>query len=500
VQQHLAQLGAVHARTGRHAGAVQHQFHAGLHGAHADHVHHLLQHVVQVDHLRLQHGAAGLDLRQFEDVINQRQQMLAGAVDDGQVALLLRQHVLGVGHQAREADDGIERRAQLVAHVGQEGALGTVGRLRLAHRHRQRVGAFGHQVLQVVAVAAQFMLGHAAVGDVVVHAHHAHRMAFAVAEGHGVGLHVVHRAVRPDQAVFDIEFRRAFQRLLQQQFGRHRVIRMDHLAPGVERIIQLAALHAVQPVHLLVPHHLAGGDVPVPDADGGRAGGDLQPLLAGVHGHVAAFHQAHHLADRCIQCFQLAEVPVARRRRAGVLPGLDAGRVAFDIGQRLEDQLPEQQVETEHQRHVQHENQAGDGVQALAQLHDQLRRRGVDGDGADILPARDDRALLGQQVGIGRQPLGRHQLRLLVAGQDEGTGAGHRRHRAGVKVAVTQTAFHDGDDLRLVEIPGRQRHRRRQFIGAVGQRFVQLLPALRALDLVKVQRERGQHHRHHRRQ
>jgi hypothetical protein len=36
------------------------------------------------------------------------------------------------------------------------------------------------------------------------------------------------------------------------------------------------AFQSVQAVHLLIPHHFVGGDIPVPDADGGRAGGDLQ--------------------------------------------------------------------------------------------------------------------------------------------------------------------------------------------------------------------------------
>jgi hypothetical protein len=42
-------------------------------------------------------------------------------------------------HHVADAEDGIERRAQLVAHGGQEAALGLVGLLRLVARHGQTV-------------------------------------------------------------------------------------------------------------------------------------------------------------------------------------------------------------------------------------------------------------------------------------------------------------------------------------------------------------------------
>ena len=49
--------------------------------------------------------------------------------------LLFGQHAFGfAAHNAGEADDGIERRAQFVAHVGQEGALGGVGVLGVGAR------------------------------------------------------------------------------------------------------------------------------------------------------------------------------------------------------------------------------------------------------------------------------------------------------------------------------------------------------------------------------
>ena len=65
-------------------------------------------------------------LREVEDVVDDRQQRVAAVADGlGEVALLGVQR--RVQQQAAHADDGVHRRADLVAHRGQEGALGLVG-------------------------------------------------------------------------------------------------------------------------------------------------------------------------------------------------------------------------------------------------------------------------------------------------------------------------------------------------------------------------------------
>ena len=82
---------------------------------------------------------AGLDLRDVEDVVDQAQQVAPGGEDlleVGDEALLAQVVGLLLEHLA-VADDGVERRAQLVAHVGQEGALGAVRGHRLVARERQ---------------------------------------------------------------------------------------------------------------------------------------------------------------------------------------------------------------------------------------------------------------------------------------------------------------------------------------------------------------------------
>ena len=71
---------------------------------------------------------AGLDLREVEDVVDEGQERLAGLLDHVEVLSLLGAE-LGLEHELRHADDAVQRRANLVAHVGQELALHTVGRV-----------------------------------------------------------------------------------------------------------------------------------------------------------------------------------------------------------------------------------------------------------------------------------------------------------------------------------------------------------------------------------
>ena len=56
------------------------------------------------------------------------------------------------------AEDAVERGAQLVAHIGQEDALGLIGRLGRIAGHRQLGGSFGDQLLEAIAVLAQLFV------------------------------------------------------------------------------------------------------------------------------------------------------------------------------------------------------------------------------------------------------------------------------------------------------------------------------------------------------
>ncbi len=79
----------------------------------------------QVEVGRLQFHPSRLDLGQIEDVVDEGQEMSSRLQNVAEVFRLLvvdlAEHPLG--QDLREADDGVERRAQLVRHVGEELAL-----------------------------------------------------------------------------------------------------------------------------------------------------------------------------------------------------------------------------------------------------------------------------------------------------------------------------------------------------------------------------------------
>ena len=78
--------------------------------------------VVEPQLADVDHDRARLDLRQVENVVDQHQQVVAGRVDRlGELGLLRREVAVGVLRQLiGEDEQAVERRAQLVRHVGQE--------------------------------------------------------------------------------------------------------------------------------------------------------------------------------------------------------------------------------------------------------------------------------------------------------------------------------------------------------------------------------------------
>ncbi len=85
---------------------------------------------------------AGLDAGQIENAVDDAEQMLAALADQSRIILAFRgiEREIGLVRQhLGEADDGVQRRAQLVAHGGEEAALGVVGALGLGARALQRM-------------------------------------------------------------------------------------------------------------------------------------------------------------------------------------------------------------------------------------------------------------------------------------------------------------------------------------------------------------------------
>ncbi len=96
----------------------------------------------QVERADLELEAAGVDLREVEDVVDDAEQRLAARADDlGELALARLQ--VGVEQQAAHPDHRVHRRADLVAHRRQERALGGVrllGEAGLLLELREQVG------------------------------------------------------------------------------------------------------------------------------------------------------------------------------------------------------------------------------------------------------------------------------------------------------------------------------------------------------------------------
>src|SRR5664279_5615480 len=90
--------------------------------------------------------AAGLDTRQVENLVDQPEQMHTGIMDIGGIFLVGRHRVLAEHfrfHHFGEPEDGIERRAQFVAHLREEARLRDVGGLRALPRFvGNRLGLF----------------------------------------------------------------------------------------------------------------------------------------------------------------------------------------------------------------------------------------------------------------------------------------------------------------------------------------------------------------------
>ena len=112
---------------------------------------------------RPQRQLPGLDARQVEQFVDQLQQALAGTQDLAPGAARgrrQRQRRVAV-EQLAEAQDGVHRRAQLVAHARQELRLGAVGRFGLVACVHQLQRALLHALLELGVERAQAPPRHA---------------------------------------------------------------------------------------------------------------------------------------------------------------------------------------------------------------------------------------------------------------------------------------------------------------------------------------------------
>ena len=79
---------------------------------------------------QIQCGLAGLDFTDVQNIVDQSQQMLAGGGDFSGVLHHFLRIVYVSGQEGGKAYDGVHGRADVMAHAGEERALGPVGLLR----------------------------------------------------------------------------------------------------------------------------------------------------------------------------------------------------------------------------------------------------------------------------------------------------------------------------------------------------------------------------------
>ena len=158
-------------RTGQHRVDLAAQAQTLVTGALA-HQGHRTAHEIGQDELgALDPELSGFDLRQVEDVVDDAEQVMGRALDLAEaiaaapVAALAQQ-------QFRQADDRVHRRADLMAHVGEEGALGAAGGLGLVARLGKRRSTFAHHGLEVLAMTLEFGFDLLARADVALHRQH----------------------------------------------------------------------------------------------------------------------------------------------------------------------------------------------------------------------------------------------------------------------------------------------------------------------------------------
>ena len=164
-----------------------------------DQWHAFLQRVAWVHVADLHRKAAGFDFREVENLVNQAQQVLAAGIDLLDIASVFRAQ-LGLGvefEQLGEAENGVERRAQFVAHRRQEIGFGPVGRFGRVARGDQVL----FRPLQRQYVFKVGLFDFAKLAQILQHHDRADDRA-AIEKRRNRDAGVDHRAVAPHQAAF----------------------------------------------------------------------------------------------------------------------------------------------------------------------------------------------------------------------------------------------------------------------------------------------------------
>ena len=100
---------------------------------------------------------AHLDLREVEDVVEDTQERIGRALGHAEILALLRRQ-RRVERELGHADDAVERRPNLMAHIRQELALGLVCLLSDVRRRHQLRGTLADLSIEVFGQRAQLRI------------------------------------------------------------------------------------------------------------------------------------------------------------------------------------------------------------------------------------------------------------------------------------------------------------------------------------------------------
>ena len=248
--------------------------------AHADDVAHVGDHALDLGRFRVELEAPGLDARQVEQIDDQLQQVLPARLDRREPGAAALAQARIPSHDVREAEDRVERRAQLVAHAREELAL-------------RAVRAFGLETRLLIGLR---LLD----GGLVEHERDGlvqRAFGHCQAEQHGharaVLAHVLLLVGRAGAALARLSHR-ALRHLA--VFGRADGLASD--APGAQ-VLAVVADDAQERVVRL--EHLARAHVDEHDAGEVRIDHLAQPRVAGAQRRIAALELGDALPQRAEQ-------------------------------------------------------------------------------------------------------------------------------------------------------------------------------------------------------
>jgi len=181
--------------------------------------------------------------------------------------------ILGYAQQLGIAEDRVHRRADLVGHVRQAGALRPARAFRSLLGSEQLGRAAGDQRFEMLLVITEFadkLLAFSFCAEQIRHvsidANHSHGAAVRVANGLADAANGADDAVGSSYPEVGPVLASTAQRGLDVGVGLCIVFGHEAPVPRIERAAELFLDNTVQPVHRVVPHQPISLHGPVPDA------------------------------------------------------------------------------------------------------------------------------------------------------------------------------------------------------------------------------------------